>query len=298
MKLREKFEDVQPLSAYYWPANVPPYGDVPPVQLLELTKNHWLDGCRIHVQYLNNDFFTFYPLYDYEQHYDRFIRTLKEIYGIDNVLKYFIERFHIENVDLKELIPMCFSGLFSVKKHVILDKCVEYYSNLMSFLIYDQRINNLDYGLLFEKAWLIIFNYKKYNKNYISLKAKDFVLKNYHLIVKNNSSKFKISTQFCRLNFDIYFDNKNLSSLYKFFISERECYIRNKSRKKFYSNELKKNNAKKIFHKKELEIEIKLVDSTIFFYVNGHLVIDYKIEKKNIVSILLYDISKENKLKI
>ena len=48
----------------------------------------------------------------------------------------------------------------------------------------------MDHGLLIERLWLVIFNYKKYNKNYIPLKIKDHELKNHTLTVKNNICKF------------------------------------------------------------------------------------------------------------
>ena len=296
-KYNKDFQDIQPLSAYYWPSKVLPYGSVPDEHILDLTKNEWLKDCRLHVQYLDNNFITQYPSYDYEQHYYKFIETVKETYKIDNILDFFVERFNIPNINLDELIPMCFAGLFSVKKHVILDKCVEYYSNILSFLIYDIKINNLDYGLLLEKAWLIIFNYKKYNKNYITLKIKDYLQENYNLNIKNNISKFKITTEFCRLNFDITFD-KELDMVYSIFVSEKVCHIRNKKKGKIYINKLDTLYAKKIFKNKLLNFIIELKKDNIIFKVNGLDIINFKINKSKIVSILLYDISKRNLLKI
>jgi hypothetical protein len=35
-------------------------------------------------------------------------------------------------------------------------------------------VTSIDWGLFLEKLWLVIFNYKKHNKNYIQLKIKDY----------------------------------------------------------------------------------------------------------------------------
>ena len=167
-----------------------PINDV--INNLEKTKNLSVNGCKVHVEYLDNDFVTQYPYHYLEHAYNRFIAKNKEVYKVDNMLKFNVERFRLKNISLNKLIPICYAGLFCVNKEVIRENSVDFYNNIMSILIYEIRrlgIHNkpIDQGLFLERLWLSIFNYQKYNKNYLPLKVTDYKLENYKLInyVKN-----------------------------------------------------------------------------------------------------------------
>ncbi len=212
---KDKFQPVQPLSSYYWPDGVPPnYFYNPPLPILNETKNLWINNNPIHVEYLDNDFVTRYPYMYLQDHFIKLNNLFKKLYNVDNVLKFHLDRFRINNIDLNDLIPVCYAALFSVNKNVIKDHSVDFYNNIMSLLIYDMRynerylnkingikksINNytvgeakklrmIDLGLYLEKLWLVIFNYKKYNSNYLTLKISDFPIYNYKLSIKNNKN--------------------------------------------------------------------------------------------------------------
>jgi hypothetical protein len=184
------FQPVQPLSAFYWPEGEKPfYFYNPPKPLLDETKNLWIKNNPIHVEYMDNNFVTRYPYLYQQHHFIKLTELVKKVYNIDNVFKYFVERFRLKNIDLDDLFPVCYAGLFCIDKKVILDNSIDFYNNIMSMLLYDVRYNTrfykntnktnnstkpIDWGLFLEKLWLVIFNYKKYNKNYIKLKIKDF----------------------------------------------------------------------------------------------------------------------------
>ena len=180
-KYRKKFEPVQPLTAWYLPDCKPPnyHESVPHIPLIESTKNLWFDKkARIHVEYLNNDFVTLYPYYYMDRPIYNLVKKMKSSYNIDNALKFNVERFRLKDVDLDYLIPFSYSAIFSVNKKAILENSVDFYNNIMSILIYDIRNfkenKKMDHGYILERLWLVIFNYKKYNKNYIPLKVKDY----------------------------------------------------------------------------------------------------------------------------
>ena len=201
------YEPVQPLSAYYWPGDVEPYVPVPPLYILNQTKELHIKGCKVHVEYVDNDFNTQYPNYYYCDGFRRYVDQVKRLYKVENVLEFNIKRFLLKDVDKSKLIPICFAGLFSVTRDVIRENSVDYYNNIMSILIYDRR-EKIDHGLFLEKLWLLIFNYKKNNKNYKELEGSEYVLKDYELKVINNEIRFKIFIIECDIYMDIYIDDK------------------------------------------------------------------------------------------
>jgi len=193
LKNHDLFEPVQPLSAYYWPEEIPPFlFSNPPKSILNKTKNLWIKDSPIHVEYADNNFVSRYPYIYFQEQFIILVELIKKTYNIDNVYKFFVERFRIKNVDLNELFPICYSGLFSVDKEVILENSIDFYNNIESILIYAYVLNSrysnkqkpVDWGLFLEKLWLVIFNYKKHNKNYINLKINDYPFYKYNLTIK------------------------------------------------------------------------------------------------------------------
>ena len=74
LKNTKDFEPLQPLSAYYWPDGEPPYHFAnPPKPITAATKNLHIKDCKVHVEYMDNNFVTQYPHYFNEANYDRFI---------------------------------------------------------------------------------------------------------------------------------------------------------------------------------------------------------------------------------
>ena len=124
---RTKFEPVQPLTLSYWREDVPPhYEPNPPNPTIKATKNLWFSNkARVHVEYLNNDFVTLYPYHYTDIQINRLVDKFKNVYNIENALKFNVERFRIKDVNLDYLIPFCYSAIFSVNKQVILNNSVD-----------------------------------------------------------------------------------------------------------------------------------------------------------------------------
>ena len=302
-KHRKKFEPVQPLTAFYWPEGEGPHFlSNPPLPILKETKNLWFDKkSPIHVEYMDNNFATLYPFHYIENDFILLNNKIKSSYGIDNPLKFNVERFRLKNVDLDYLFPISYSAIFSVNKEAILNNSVDFYNNIMSILIYDIRnysINKkMDHGLILEKLWLVIFNYKKYNKNYISLKVKDFVLQNYNLIIKNNEAKFSFFNIYFQLFMNITIDDKT----YNAFISPRSIYLKIKNDfKMLYIVDAKIDPSiyKLLKDNTKNNVSIELKNNILKITVNNNVFIDYKfnnIKHTNLKSITVYDMAKYNK---
>jgi len=174
-KYRTKFEPVQPLTAFYSEA-IDRQLESPPKPVVEATKNLWIDGkARVHVEYMDNNFTPIYPYFYTDTMVIKLIEKFKSLYGIDNPFKFNVERFRLKNVDLDYLFPMSYAAIFAINKQPIQDNSVDFYNNIMSILIYDIRPGGvdkpMDQGLFLERLWMVIFNYKKYNKNYLTFQT-------------------------------------------------------------------------------------------------------------------------------
>jgi len=300
LKNRKQFQPIQPLSAFYWPDGVEPfYFSNPPKPVLEQTKNLWIKKSPIHVEYLDNNFVTRFPYLYYQDHFRKLIELTKKTYDVNNVLEFFVNRFLLKNVDLDDLIPVCYAGLFSVNKNVILDNSIDFYNNIMSNLIYDIRYRNngdkLDMGLYLEKLWLVIFNYKKYNKNYLKLPIKDYPIFNKNPIIKNNQIKFKIFNVVCDYFFNIELDNQ----LYKLFVGNGKISLKNKNNQKFihFNPRENKNIQNTIKDMTELIFDISLSNNIFVLKINNKQLIKYTFSFKvnKITKCTLIDISNNNK---
>jgi hypothetical protein len=299
-KYRNKFEPVQPLTAWYWPeGEAPVYRVVPPQPILDETKNLWINNARIHVEYINNDFVTVYPYHYIENNFIKFIEIVKESYGIDNPLEFNIERFKLKNIDLDDLFPICYSAIFAINKQAIRDNSIDFYNNIMSILIYDTRIDFLnkpmDHGLFLEKLWLVIFNYKKYNKNYISLKTKDYKLEKYNLTIKNNICNFSYFNIYFQLFIIINLDNQG----YTIFISKYEIIIKSiKTNKRIY-NLITVNNQEFeqiLKDKSKHNILLEFKNNILTISSNNNIILNFNFNNINIKYKKLIKLSKSARL--
>jgi hypothetical protein len=299
IKKREKFQAIQPLAAFYWPGNVEPnYLPNPPKSILNKTKNLHIDNCQIHVEYLDNEFKTQYPAYYSQSHYIKYVNFIKKEYNVDNVLQFNIDRFNLKNVDLNKLIPICYSGLFAVKKEVILDRSVDFYNNIMSILIYDTRKyiwGELDHGLFLEKLWLLIFNYKKYNKNYLDLNVNDYLLEDKFIECKNNKIKFSIHLFLFELVIHLTVDTQ----VYYLYIDPLKIVFQH-YKKTIYTKEIYKlNKYQKLLAEDQTHIvKLKLKDNNLKMYINKKCIFKIPFEHNIINRVMLKDIAKNNEFKI
>jgi hypothetical protein len=301
IKNRKYFEPIQPLSAFYWPqGNTPPnYFSNPPLPLLDKTQHLWIKNNRVHVEYMDNEFRTVYPFYYAEDYYVRLIENVKKLYNIDNILKFNVDRFRLKNVDLNELFPVCYAGLFAVSKDVIKQNSVDFYNNIMSILIYDVRYldNNkiLDHGLFLEKLWLLIFNYKKNNKNYITLYTKDFEIYDKNIKTKNNSILFKIFVITCQIFVQFYIDNK----YYKIYISRAKITFKDDKNNKLvhYFPRLNIKIQDAIKDMSYITINITLKNNVLILSANKIELINFKFKYNvnNISDAKIFSITDDNK---
>ena len=218
LKNRKDFEPIQPLSAYFMTRKQSKLNfDIPPMPLLDKTKNLHINNNMIHVEYIDNNFTTQYPYNFHPDIYiERRITQQKNLYNTDNLLEFHVNRLKIKDVDLTKLIPMCYSAIFSVNKNVIMDNSLDFYNNILNNITYEinmsifnKKMDNGYYlGYLLEKTWLLIFNYKKYNKNYIDLNVNDYLPFETNCIIINNSIKFNMfNISFTGSYMHVYIDN-------------------------------------------------------------------------------------------
>ena len=301
IKNRKYFEPIQPLSAFYWPeGDTPPnYFSNPPLPLLNETKNLWIKGNRIHVEYMDNEFRTVYPFYYAEDYYVRLVEKVKQLYNIKNILQFNVERFRLKNVDLNKLFPVCYAGLFSVNKDVIRENSIDFYNNIMSILIYDIRYldNNkiLDNGLFLEKLWFLIFNYKKNNKNYIELYTKDFKIYDNNIISKNNNIIFKLFIITCQIFIQFYIDNM----YYKIYISRSKITFKDDKGNKLvhYFPRLNNKIQDSLKDMSFVKINLLLKNNILILTANNTELINYRFKNivKNMGDAKIFSITDNNK---
>jgi hypothetical protein len=305
-KYRTKFEPVQPLTAWY-SDTIDRQLELPPKPVVEATKNLWIDGkARIHVEYMDNNFTPMYPYFYTDIMVIKLVEKFKSVYGIENALKFNVERFRLKNVDLDYLFPVSYAAIFAVNKEAIRDNSVDFYNNIMSILLYDIRPGifdkPMDQGLFLERLWLSVFNYKKYNKNYIPLKVKDHKLENYTITAKNNICNFSYFNIYCNLYVTALLDNLE----YSLFISKYLIYMKNlKTNNTLYKYDAK--HDKKIEtilkNKTDYKIVVELNNNILKMSVNNNKLIEFnfniiKVKHNKLNKVIVYDIAEYNKLKI
>ena len=289
LKVREQFEPIQSLSAYY------SHGaqNIPSTEMKKLTTHLHINNLKVHVEYVDNDFITQYPMYEYDSGNIQNMKKFMKSVNTDNILKYTIKRLKLINVNDKDLFPFSYAAIFSVNKNVILNNSKQYYENIMDFHMNDKRIDNQDFGYIVERLWLVIFNYKKYNSTYEHVKVKDYLLTNIELSIKKNIIKIHMTNIF-RLYFGILFDSPNFNNLYHVVISSTICYIKHKKKGVIFYTTLKNN---KIFNS-DLIIVISLKNNKFIVNVNNVNIIEKIMKKNKILDITLFDIAKNNNMQI
>ena len=157
LKLYKQFDSIQPLSAYY----IKNEKEVlPPEKNLQAMKKYLINDINIYVEYTNINFVPVYPyIYFNNIYYDinKIITTYNLYDYIKNILK-------IKSFNKKYLIPVFYTGIFSVDKNIVHKNNIDYYKRILYFLLYDKQIKNIDNGYIIERLWLSIFNYQKYSK--------------------------------------------------------------------------------------------------------------------------------------
>ena len=165
-------------------------------------------------------------------------------------------------------------------------------------LLYDFRLDRrndislkaIDFGLFLEKLWLVIFNYKKYNKNYINLKIKDYSIYTYNLIIKHDKFKslvyFKLFNIVSQLFINIIIDN----FLYNINITKELIYFKYAKKIKFFKNNIFDKEFQNIFKfMTNIEIKIELYNNILNILINNFNVLNYKFK---------YNVNKINNVKI
>lgn len=307
VKNYKDFEPVQPLASYFWKEGVPPYYiSIPPVFILDSTKNLYIKDCHIHVEYLDNDFIAKYPYYYPDLYFKKFITVNKKSYNVNNILQFNIDRFMLKNVDISKLIPTCYAGLIAVNRDVIRENSIDFYNNIKSILIYDVREGLaiykelMDHGQMLEKLWLVIFNYKKHNKNYIDLDVNTNKTFELSLNVKNKTINFKmfLLTQYINLDF-------NINDIKHFLIIESRDikFKKNINNKTIFikdTNILFEKNMQNVL-KSLTNINVKIIfeNRAINVYINNLLFFNYEFNYNitNISEAKIFDLTSENNLK-
>jgi len=160
----ENFSPVQPLSFYY-----DKY--VPGLQLLILSKRFFLNNCKIHIEFFDEDLKKYYSPTGKTYYFPG--GSLQSNLNLDQTFYKFLGT----NVNLRtkmhqlcgietrqilghDLTPMCHAALFSVTKEKILAKPKEFYENLLSLSTeMHYRIEQKAFSWIMEMMWLEIFGY-------------------------------------------------------------------------------------------------------------------------------------------
>jgi hypothetical protein len=157
----------------------------------------------------------------------------------------------------------------------------------------------MDHGLFLEKLWLVIFNYRKYNKNYKHLKVKDYEVKNYELIPIKNSVTFSYFNIYCQLYMTLLIDNVS----YNIFISPREIYIKKSNDYNilyFVDSKIIKSYKERLQNNTNYNVLINLNNNILKVSINNDIIIDYNFNNvKHIIfkNATIYDMGKYNKFK-
>ncbi len=278
----DQFEPVQPLAAYYWPEGEPPFMlSNPPQCVLNKTRDLWIKDYPIHVEYVDNEFRTRWPHTYYQSHYIQLVNEMKEIYKTDNLLKTFIEEFRLKNVNITELMPISYAGLFAVRRDVIHQHPKSFYERIMDTLI-NKKMNYkdgraIDFGLFLEKMWLVIFNYKINNKHYRKLLQSNYHLRDMDLVSYKNQINFEIYSACHQIFLDVVIDKMTIEMQF----SRGGVKIRNKQKHKYVDMRMDKYFNKLQVFKDEttVNIKIKLVNNSLVVHINGIYFCTAKLDK-------------------
>lgn len=244
----DDFQKVQPL-AYYYNDETPPK---------EFTEAYYkLFGTKLLVPYFDNDFQIRFPfLYLYNKfNVNFFDKTVKKVLKTDNILEYYKKKLHIENIDLKYLLPYNHSATFCIERNVIRERNIKFYENCLKILL---DTKEFDFGFVLERLWLTIFYYEKYNCNYLKLLVNDHKIKDLVYNIKNN--KINIKT-------DIFYNQ-----YFSLILDDNKIFIINLFKEYVMFNFNKKSIKFNLRYKleKDLNISINLKDNQLKIYINSN----------------------------
>lgn len=282
IKYRDQFEPIQPLSAYYWPEGEPPFMlSNPPQPVLDKTRNLWIKDCPIHVEYVDCEFRTRWPHTYYQSHYIQLVNEMKRIYKTENLVRTFSDEFNLKHIGVNELIPISYAGLFAVHRDVILQHSKAFYQKLMDTLINKPMFYSdgraIDFGLFLEKMWLVIFNYKTNNSNYVKLPESNFNIRNMDLISYKNTIHFEIYSPCHQIFLEIFTDRGK----YEIQFSRGRCIMRDSKKHKYINYTIASHLSKLQIFKDETtaDINIHLKNNYLTVNVNGEKFFTVKLNK-------------------
>lgn len=269
-----KFEKMQPLNSTL---------DINE-KLRDLSYNI-IQKIKIHIDYANNNFMPCYPTYWYNMNMEKYISEIKNLYNTENILKYYLKKLNFREFDPKYLIPINYAAIFSVDKSLILKNSLNFYKNMNKVLL---NTKEFDLGYIYERLWLIIFYYHKYNSNYKKLLLSKYQLKD-KIIYPKKELLINIPIFYNWLIY-IILDNKDEYELgiYK---SHLKLKINHKKLRIKFKNNIKNSF---IFKTKKLKyhIQLQLHEHKINLPQNT------KIQKIIFKNYLFYNIDLSNKLNI
>ena len=108
-------------------------------------------------------------------------------------MDYIAKRYDLEeDISCDYLLPFSFGAIFSVSKGIILERPISFYQKLLNLLLEDWNKLKIDSGYIYERLWLSIFKFQKYNSKYKKLPIKDNKLKYHNIRIENNEAKFSV----------------------------------------------------------------------------------------------------------
>jgi hypothetical protein len=278
----EKFDIIQPLSAYYDKTTTPPK------EILNKTKNLWLDNLPIHLDYTDIQFRTMYPYYYYTWN-EVIINAINDRYDLYDYIK---NELNIKNIRKKYLIPFCYAAIFSVTKKIIHTRTIEFYNKILNFLIYDKQImlnkKIIDNGYIIERLWMSIFNYQKFSKKYIKIKSKKYKNTKFNLNIINNTIDFDMLIV-CEKIYCIFYFGDLIGN--KLIISKNNIILNG-----MYNYTLQTSNENNL-NKLKLHIKISVINDIFEIMINNKCFYRNNYTSKfNLHNCYLYDIFYYNKV--
>lgn len=272
LKNHELFENIQPLSSFY-DENIPPH------EVTNYMSFCWINGMKVHFEYVNNKFETVYPYFYYNKLMSEVFKKIN--YNLTDYIQNILE---CKNFNEKYLIPVSYAGIFSVTKNVILENSLKKYKNILNFLLYDKQIG-IDNGFVIERLWMTIFNFQKNNKHYQKLYSNKYILKNINLTQHNNKIKGNLNLVVSPIFITFQIENKQKNIKCTLLIGKKYIILKIGSNKYKKIIDLGNNNSIKIAY------EVSLIDKELCIIVNNKIFCILETNKNlKINNAVIYDI--------
>ena len=227
------YQKIQPLSFFY-------NKDTPPINIRKLL-NTSKKGA-IYVEYLNNNFIPCYPGYWYNHDMENLITIIQRKYKTKNIVEYLKKKLNLSFLSEKYLLPVNYGALFAVNKEIILKHNQSFYSHLNNVLL---NTYDFDMGYFYERLWLSIFYYQKYNSYYQPLLVSKYNISNF--VLYPSKKEFTLKK---KINFNEYIGLElSNQEIYSFNIYKKYMIFT----KKYRENNKKKENKRKIYFQKPIQ---------------------------------------------